>query len=564
VTLVPAGTSVPIPRKLKPALIGFFLTLMGLILSLACMNLANMLMARGANRRKELAIRLSVGASRFRLVRQMISEGLLLSLPGSLVGLALAYALGVLNAHFTTPVTVPVQSNFALDWRSAAFAFGLAVVCGVGFSLTPALRATKADLTPALKEGSALRLPGYRRFGLRNLLMVVQVAASLLLLLMTGFLVLGISKSSSIQTRVDPHRMILFSLDPVRDGYTPEQASALFEKLPERLEAAAPVRGIALAAQAPFSSEDVSTELTSEDPTDSSRVVQSVAEETVGAGYFAALREPVLAGREFDRHDQRVPTDISGTAAWPALLNETLQHGLFPNQDPIGKRVRDDKRSYEVVGVVHDLKSVDGTSQSVLYLPLTWHDFARPPTGGITVLAHSDAGSDALNRIQNEIAFIDPNLSVFNAQTLSAYLDRSRSALRFTVQTYGGIGLFGLVLAAIGLAGVTAYAIAQRRKEIAIRTALGATSAQVLQLLLREGAALVGVGTVLGFLGAIALAKVLSALASMFVDALRFGTDDPRLLLGAPLLLAGVALLACYLPARRSTQIDPLKALREE
>jgi len=259
-----------------------------------------------------------------------------------------------------------------------------------------------------------------------------------------------------------------------------------------------------------------------------------------------------------------VPTDISGTAAWPALLNETLQHGLFPNQDPIGKRVRDDKRSYEVVGVVHDLKSVDGTSQSVLYLPLTWHDFARPPTGGITVLAHSDAGSDALNRIQNEIAFIDPNLSVFNAQTLSAYLDRSRSALRFTVQTYGGIGLFGLVLAAIGLAGVTAYAIAQRRKEIAIRTALGATSAQVLQLLLREGAALVGVGTVLGFLGAIALAKVLSALASMFVDALRFGTDDPRLLLGAPLLLAGVALLACYLPARRSTQIDPLKALREE
>jgi len=564
VTLVPAGTSVPIPRKLKPALIGFFLTLMGLILSLACMNLANMLMARGANRRRELAIRLSVGASRFRLVRQMISEGLLLSLLGSLVGFAVAYALGVLNAHFTTPVTVPVQSNFTLDWRSAVFAFGLAIVCGVGFSLTPALRATKADLTPALKEGSALRLPGYRRFGLRNLLMVAQVAASLVLLLMTGFLVLGISKSSSIQTRVDPRRMILFSLDPVRDGYTPEQASALFEKLPGRLESATPVRGIALAAQAPFSSENVTTELTSEDPSDFSRVVQSVAQETVGAGYFAALREPMLAGREFDKHDQRVPADTSGTASWPALLNETLQHRLFPNQGPLGKRVRDNKRSYEVVGVVHDLKSVDGTSQSVLYLPLTSHDFARPPTGGITVLAHSDAGPDALNRIQNEIAFIDPNLNVFNAQTLSAYLDRSRSALRFSVETYGGIGLFGLVLAAIGLAGVTAYAIAQRRKEIAIRTALGATSAQVLRLVLREGTALVGVGTVLGFLGAMGLARVLSALASLFVDALRFGTDDPRFLLGAPLLLAAVALLACYLPARRSAHIDPLEALREE
>ena len=564
VTLLPAGTSVPIPRRLKPALVGFFLALMGLILTLACMNLANMLIARGAKRRKELAIRLSVGASRFRLARQMISEGILLSLLGGFVGFALAYALGVLNAHFTTPFTVPVQSNFTLDWRAGVFAFGLAILCGIGFSLAPALRATKTDLTPALKEGSALRLPGYRRFGLRNLLIVAQVAASLTLLLMTGFLVLGISKSSSIQTKFDPRTMVLFSLDPVRDGYAPEQARALFEKLSERLTAATPVRSIALAAQPPFSSEDATTELTTEDSTDSSRVVQSVVEETVGAGYFTALSEPTLAGREFGEHDQRVQADASNTVSLPAVLNETLQHRLFPNQDPVGKHIRDDKRSYEVVGVVHDLKSVDGTSQSVLYLPLTSRDFVRPPAGGITILARSEAGSDALNSIKNEIAFIGPNLSMFNVQTLSNYLDRSRSALRFSVQTYGGIGLFGLVLAAIGLAGVTAYAVAQRRKEIAIRTALGATSAQVLRLVMREGTLLVGVGTAFGFLGAIALAKVLSALASMFVEALRFGTDDPRLLLGAPLLLAAVALLACYLPARRSARIDPLKALREE
>ncbi|HXN97655.1 MAG TPA: FtsX-like permease family protein, partial [Candidatus Acidoferrales bacterium] len=144
------------------------------------------------------------------------------------------------------------------------------------------------------------------------------------------------------------------------------------------------------------------------------------------------------------------------------------------------------------------------------------------------------------------------------------YLDRSRSALRFSIQTYGGIGVFGLLLAAIGLAGVTAYSVAQRRKEIAIRMALGSSRAQVLRLVLREGAALVGVGTVLGFLGAIAMAKILSALANLFVDALRVGTGDPLLLLGAPLLLAAVAMLACYIPARRSAQIDPLKALREE
>jgi predicted permease len=564
VTLLPAGTNVPMPRKLKPALIGFLLALMGLIITLACMNLANMLMARGANRRKELAIRLSVGASRFRIVRQMISEGILLSLLGGLAGFALAYVLGVLNSHYTAPTTVPVESPFNLDWRAAAFAFGLAIVCGIGFSLAPALQATKSDLTPALKEGSALQVPGYRRFGLRNLLMVVQVAASLMLLLMTGFLVIGISKGSSIQTKFDPNMMYLLSLDPVRDGYAPEKAQALFEKLPERLEAAGPVRSIALAAQPPFSSEVEPTQVSAEDSPGSSQVVQPVLEETVGAGYFATLSEPLLAGREFEDRDERGQPDGSKTVSLPAVLNESAERRLFGNQNAIGKRVRDNKQSYEVVGVVRDFKDIEGFSQSIIYLPLTPRDFARPPAGGITIMVRSDVGADALSGIRSGIALIDPNLNIFNVQTFSAYLDRSRSALRFSIQTYGGIGVFGLLLAAIGLAGVTAYSVAQRRKEIAIRTALGASRAQVLRLVLREGAALVGVGTVLGFLGAIAMAKILSALANIFVEALKIGTDDPRLLIGAPLLLAAVAMLACYVPARRSAQIDPLQALREE
>jgi ABC-type antimicrobial peptide transport system permease subunit len=182
----------------------------------------------------------------------------------------------------------------------------------------------------------------------------------------------------------------------------------------------------------------------------------------------------------------------------------------------------------------------------------------------MTILVRSDAGTDALSGIRNQIALTDPNLNIFNTQTLGAYLDRSRSALRFSVQTYAGIGVFGLALAAIGLAGVTAYAVAQRRKEIAIRTALGASKGQVLRLVLREGTALVSAGTVLGFLGAIALARIVSALANMFVDAFSVGMSDPRLLIGAPALLAGVAMLACYVPARRSAQVDPLKTLREE
>ena len=252
----------------------------------------------------------------------------------------------------------------------------------------------------------------------------------------------------------------------------------------------------------------------------------------------------------------------------PAVLNDSAARGFFGNGNALVKRVRDEKQSYEVVGVVPDFKDVQGFSQSIIYLPLTSRDFARPPAGGITILVRLNAGpvpeADALNAIRNQIALTDPNLNIVNMQTLGAYLDRSRSALRFSVETYGGIGVFGLVLAAIGLAGVTAYAVAQRRKEIAIRTALGASRAQVLGLVLREGASLVGVGTVLGFLSAIGLAKIVSSLANMLTDALRVGTDDLRLLIGAPLLLAAVAMLACYVPARRAVKIDPLKALRQE
>ena len=561
VSLLSAGTMVPMPRKLKPMLMGFFIALMGLIVALACMNLANMLIARGAGRRKELAIRLSVGASRFRLVRQMMSEGILLALLGGVTGFAIAYGLAVLSSHFAPPSTVPMESNFSLDWHAGVFAFAIAVVCGIGFSLAPALQATKTNLVPALKEG-ALQLPGYRRLGMRNLLMVAQVAASLMLLLMTGFLVLGISKTSSIQARFDAHTMYLLSLDPVRQGYTPEKAQALFEKLPERLKDRGVVRSVALAAQAPFSLDDRDTQVTAEGAPGASRIEMPAVEETVGAGYFAALSEPLLAGREFNEQDQRLEPD--GAKALPVVLSESAKQRLFGQRNALGQRIADHKRAYVVVGVVRDFENGISGTPSVLYLPLTRHDFARPPASGIVVMVRSDAGSDALAGVRNEIASLDPGLAVFQVRTLSEQLELSRSAERFSVDTYGGIGVFGLLLAAIGLAGVTAYAVAQRRKEIGIRTALGASKTQVVRLVLREGTALISVGTVLGFLGAIALAKILSTLMNMFVEALRFGTDDAHLLIGAPLLLAFIAMFACYVPARSAAKVDPLKAIREE
>ena len=216
------------------------------------------------------------------------------------------------------------------------------MVCSIGFSLAPALRATKADVTPALKEGSALQLSGYRRLGLRNPLIVSQVAGSLMLLLISGFLVVGISRESSIQTKFDPQKMYLLSIDPVRQGYTPEKAQALFEKLPQQLRTVGAVRSVTLAAQAPFSVEDEDTaiQMTAEDPRGVSKVQISAIEETVGAGYFAALSEPMLAGREFVELDQRSPAD--GAKTLPVVLNESAARGFFGKGNAIGERIRDD------------------------------------------------------------------------------------------------------------------------------------------------------------------------------------------------------------------------------
>jgi predicted permease len=570
VTLLDGGTVMPMPRAMKPVVVGFLAVLIGLVLTIACMNLANMLLARGAARRKELAIRLAIGASRFRLIRQMMSEGILISMLGGVAGFGLAYWLAMLSSQFKLPQAVPQDFNPGMDWRALVFTFILAIVCGIGFSLAPALQATRADLAPTLKEGAAIQLRGYRRFGMRNLLVVGQVAGSLMLLLITGFLVIGINKMSDVQTKFDAKSMYLLSIDPVRDGYSPEKAQALFEKLPARLKAVGAVRSIALAAEAPFSLASRTAKLTvAKDSRDPSPTVKLVSKETVGAGYFAALSEPMLAGREFSEADQRItiPADGSKPVGLPIVVNESAARGLFGNGSAVGQRVTEDQQSYDVVGVVSDLKSGladDEQPASTMYLPLTRRDFASPPAGGMVILVRSDAGVDALGGIRREIASMDPNLAVFDVRTLEEYLDMTRAIIRLELETYGGIGVFGLVLAAIGLAGVTAYAVARRRKEIGIRMALGARKSQVLRLVLREGAALVTVGTVLGFLGAMALVKMLSALTSIFADSFNVTTNDPRLIVGAPLLLAALALLACYIPARRSAKIDPVKALRQE
>jgi predicted permease len=559
VTLLLAGSRVPMPPEGRAMFTAFYGALTAILIAVACLNLATMVLARCAHRRKEFAVRLSVGASRFRLIRQMVTEGILLSLAGGATGLVLAYGLWVLNLQVRQPAGTPMSPDMPLDGRAVAFAFVVAVICGIGFSLTPALQATRTNIAPALKEGAALQLSGYRRFGFRNLAIGAQVAGSLMLILVTGFLVLGILNSSNVQTSFDKNTMGFLSVDPVRDGYTPEQSRKFFLKLNERLRDARGISTFALAAQAPF--------LTNNNYdgvpliADGTHVQRSAAEMTVGPGYFLTLGTSLLAGREFQQSDM---LDEKSTAVTPLILNRKAARALYSDGDAVGKLLHDPKQAYQVVGVVPDSKDAAGIIQPLAFLPLQQQDFLRPPAGGITIIARSSSATDALNAMRGQAGSLDPNITLFNAQTLNEYLELSRYAMRSALRTYAGIGLFGLILCAIGLSGVTAYAVAQRTKEIGVRMVLGARKAQVLRLVLREGLALIAAGSLVGFLGAAALARILSSITNAFGDALQVGTNDPRLVLGAPLLLASLALIACYLPARRAMRLDPVQTLRQE
>ena len=558
--LMPAGT-VGYATPEQHALVDTFnVVLWALVLSLVCANLAGLLLARGSQRRREIAIRLSVGASRARLVRQFLTESVLLSFAGGLAGVVLAYWITHVMSSLPLPSVIPLEFNCRMDLHVLGVTLAIALAAGIGFGLAPALSATRTDTGAALKEGAQAPLRGYGRFGLRNLFVLGQMAASLMLLLVTWFVALAFLGTARLDTGVDVANLNLVSLDPVRDGYSPEATAALFTNLPAELSRVDGVRAVALTDSAMPSHGDAIRVSAPAADGKVSQVLHSAYRERIGANYFATLGVPLVAGREFGVRDRE--QDAPGSA----ILSQTAARVLFGAADPIGRRLGDGERNYTVVGVTRDMRVGLLTTNPVatVFVPLTAEWLGRSVAPHFTVLVRGTAGRYTIAALRGRMTSLHPGLTVFNAHTIEEDLDRLNSFAEWTSAIYVILGFFALLLACIGLGGITAYAVVRRRKEIGIRMALGARAREVQGLVLREGAALVAVGSVLGVSGAFALRRVFAAYSELLARNFGDRGNNPLLLAGAPLALAGLAMLACYLPARRATGIDPMTALREE
>jgi predicted permease len=553
--LMPAGTTMYITPEQRALVNTFNVALWALVLALVCTNLANLLLARGSQRRREIAVRLSVGASRPRLIRQFLTESVLLAFAGGLAGIALAYGI-------THVMSTLQQLDLHPDLRVLALTLAIALAAGVGFGLAPALSSARVDIGRTLKEGSQAQLRGYRRFGSRNLFVVCQMAASLMLLLVTWFVALGFLNTSRLDVGFETGNLLLISLDPVRDGYSAAGTSALFAALPVELSRVGGVRGVTLTGSVPFAS------LTSDRANTqvASQVLHSVFRDFIGANYFATLGVPLLGGREFNGRDQWQEESGPQDAAVPAILNQTAARELFGGENPIGRRIREGERNYTVVGLTRDVPSGFLVTRPIatLFVPLTAERLHKNPAESVTILVRAAETRSTLAAVRSQLASLHPDLTVLNVRTMREDLDKLNSFVEWQAAIFVALGLFALLLACIGVGGVTAYAVARRRKEIGIRMALGARSRQVQVLVVKEGTALVAAGSLLGLGGAFAIARAFAAFSDTLARSFATRPNNPALVFGAPLVLAGLAMLACYLPARRATQINPVDALREE
>jgi predicted permease len=544
----------------------FLMGLAGVVLLIACLNIANMLLARGTSRRKEIAIRLAVGGSRWRIVRQLLTESLLLALAGAAAGLLLAsWTTSALAGSFHDVLPLQIQFDARPDAAVMTVTTLLAIVATIVFGVGPALKLTRADLVTDLKELTSDRTAALlgRRFTARNVLVVGQVALSLMLLSAGGLFARGALKAAAADPGFDYERELLVRFDPSFIQYDERRGRAAVRNAMARIRALPGVDAAGTASSVPFGEEHEGHPVERVAPGAAAPVFATFR--IVSGDYFRALGLPMRRGREFSPAEEESPA-----APRTAIIDEALARRLFGDRDPIGQSIRLVPRSEEmtsgdgqpldVIGIAAPIRDdlFDREARPAIYVA-SGRNY-RAGTNVHVRVARTGLEADVLAAIRRELRAMDPRLPVLQATTMRAFHDRS---LELWVVSAGGrlflgFGLLALALAVVGLYGVKSYLIAQRTREIGIRMALGARPSDVMTMVLKEGAALSAVGVGIG----LPLAALLGfALSSVLYDVKPL---DPIVFLSAPALLALAALAATFVPARRATRITPLTALRAE
>ncbi|MFL6255009.1 MAG: ABC transporter permease [Pyrinomonadaceae bacterium] len=553
VQLLPlSGGMDPGDREQALPVAGIVMAVLGLVLLIACANIAGLLVARAAVRRRETAIRQALGAGRARLVRQWLTESVLLSCLGGAAGLLLA--LWANDVMISYAAGTPVASiDLRLDYRVLIFTLLVSIGAGIAFGLAPALQASRLDLVTALKTEDALARAGSRRSRLRAAFVTAQVTLSVVLLVCAGLFIRSLLSAHTIDPGFRVERALTVPVDLGLLRYKSEEGRTFYRELLARVAAQPGVESASLVRFAQLGTSFAQGQVVAEGRSAEGVEGTSTGFNIVGPGYFKTLGTQLVRGRDFNEADREGAPGV-------AVVNETLAALLWPDEDPLGKRVSFEgaKGPYlEVVGVARDGKyrSLGDRSRPYIYRPVMQSYEPRMTL----VVRTSGADPRALaGAVREQLRALDPNLPVADVRTLEEQFDLSLLPARIAAWTLGGFGLLALALAAIGIYGVVSYTVAQRTREIGVRMALGAGRADVLRLVIGEGLSVVGGGLALGLLLSFAVTRVLGGFL--------YGVtaSDPLTFVGVPALLGAIALAAGYLPARRAARVDPMVALRYE
>ena len=564
-TLFPVSKGDPQGYSQLISVAGLLLSVVAIVLLIACANVANLLLARAAARRKEIAVRLAMGASRSRLVRQLLTESVLLSLAGGVIGLLVAlWTIDLLKTATPASGIFSFTLDYGLDGRVLAFTFALSLATGVIFGLAPAMQASRPDLVPALKDEASAAAQGRKRFSLRNVLVVAQVALSLVLLIGTGLFLRSLSNAQGIDPGFNADKILNARININLLKYTKAQGREFYRQIVERVEALPGVESASLARIVPLSgsSRNLSFLIQGQEGPDNvsrsegggtdSENPYIVNTNVVGLKYFQTMGIPMSNGRDFTAKDDE-------GAPLTAIISESVARRYFSGQESLGQRVSFQGARgpwCEIIGIVRDSKyrTLGENPRPVVYVPLAQNH----ETGMALHVRTKGVPTSLAASVRREVQALDPNLPVTDLEPLSQVVAESLFAARMGATLLAIFGALALLLAAIGLYGVMSYSVSRRTREIGIRMALGAQTGSVLRLVLKEGLTLVGGGVLAGLIVSVAVTRLLASFL--------YGVSplDAATFAAIPLVLGLVALLASYLPARRAAKVDPMVALRYE